>query len=58
MTEGRRNGGEMRVGGRGGWVEDGEAETEKGKHMWKTLQCGSGHSRSSWCVLLELLAKG
>lgn len=54
VTGGRRNGGEMRVGG-GGWVEKGEAETEgekgEGEHMWKSLQCGSRHSRSSRRVL-------
>lgn len=47
LTGVSKNGGDVRVGG-GGWrCREGE-----GEHMWKTLQCGSRHSRSSWCVLL------
>lgn len=42
MTEGRRNGGEMRVGGRGVGGEGGSRKGEA-EHMWKTLQRGSRH---------------
>lgn len=55
MTGGRRNGGEVNVGGRGEWVEKGKQKQRKkmreGEHMWKSLQCGSRHSRFSRCIL-------
>lgn len=46
------------MGERAGWEAEGVSgegvsRNREGKHMWKALQCGSGHSRSSRCVLLR-----
>lgn len=41
----------------GEWVEKGKQKQRRkkkmveGEHMWKSLQCGSRHSRSSCCVM-------